>query len=68
MNHTPISIWLSREQWREYGRTVVVDNTEAKSVVNYWEGHAGLHRGAWHVFSEDQTVPVEQLQQVGEAA
>ena len=60
--------WLSREQWRERGRVVTAPNEEAKSVANYWEGQAGLKRGAWHVFSEDQTLPVEQLQQVGVAA
>jgi hypothetical protein len=59
---------LSREQWRERGRVVCVPNCEAKDVANYWEGHAGLHRGAWHVFAEDQTQPVEQFQQIGEAA
>jgi hypothetical protein len=59
---------LSRDQWLERGRVVCVPNTEAKSVVNYWEGRAGLHRGAWHVFAEDQTQPVEQFRQIGEAA
>jgi hypothetical protein len=60
--------WFSRDQWHDRGRAVVVDNSEARGVTNYWEGHAGLHRGAWHVFSEDQTLPVEQLHQVGVAA
>jgi hypothetical protein len=60
--------YFSRDQWRERGRIVCVPNAEAAAVVNYWEGHTGLHRGAWHVFSEDQTVPMEQLQQVGAAA
>lgn len=60
--------WFSRDQWRGRGRVVIAPNEEAKDVVNYWEGHAGLHRGAWHIFSEDQTQPVEQFQQIGEAA
>jgi hypothetical protein len=59
----------SRDQWRERGRVVTAPNEEAKQVANYWDGQAtGLHRGAWHVFSEDQTQPVEQFQQIGEAA
>jgi len=59
---------FSRDEWRERGRIVCVPNEEAKSVVNYWEGHPGLHRGAWHVFSEDQTVPLEQFGLQGVAA
>jgi len=51
---------FSRDEWLERGRVVTAQNEGAKNVVNYWEGHAGLHRGAWHVFSEDQTQPVEQ--------
>jgi hypothetical protein len=52
---------FSREQWRERGRIVCVPNSEAKDVVNYWPGQAnGLYVGAWHVFSEDQTMPVQQ--------
>jgi len=51
---------FSRDEWLERGRVVTAHNDEARTVVNYWEGHAGLHRGAWHVFSENQTVPVEQ--------
>jgi hypothetical protein len=55
---------FSREQWYARGRIVCVPNSEARDVVNFWEGQAvGLKRGAWHVFSEDQTVPVEQLQE-----
>lgn len=60
--------WLSRDQWRERGHVVCVPNEEAKDVVNFWVGHAGLHRGAWHVFSKDQTIPVEQFQPESEAA
>lgn len=59
---------FSRDQWLARGRAVTAPNSEAKDVSNYWEGHAGLHRGAWHVFAEDQTVPVEQSQQIAEAA
>ncbi len=59
----------SREQWCARGRVVCVPNSEARDVENYWEGHAvGLKRGAWHVFSEDQTVPVEQFGQQEVAA
>ena len=65
---TQRSHWLSRDEWRERGRVVTAPNEEARTVVNYWEGHAGLKRGAWHVFSENQTVPVEQFQLEGEAA
>ncbi len=55
------SRWLSRDQWSQRGRVVCVPNEEAKDVVNYWEGAAfGLRRGAWHVFCESQTVPMEQ--------
>jgi hypothetical protein len=50
--------WLSRDQWRERGRDVCVPNSEALDVVNYRSGQSGLYRGAWHVFSEDQTVPL----------
>jgi hypothetical protein len=56
--------YFSRDEWRERGRVVCVPNWEAKDVVNFWEGHTGLYRGAWHVFSKDQTVPVEQAEQV----
>jgi hypothetical protein len=59
---------LSRDQWRERGRVVTAPNEEAKDVVCYWEGHPTFRRGAWHVFAQDQTVPVEQFQQIGEAA
>jgi len=59
---------FSRDEWLERGRVVTAHNDEARTVVNYWEGHAGLKRGAWHVFSEDQTQPVEQFQQEGAAA
>jgi hypothetical protein len=46
-----------------------VPNTEAKDVCwyNVWNG-VGLKRGAWHVFSEDQTVPVEQVYEGAVAA
>lgn len=57
-------ILLSRDQWQQRGRVVCVPNEQAKSVVNYWEGQAGLQRGAWHVFSEDQTLPVAQQEEV----
>jgi hypothetical protein len=60
--------FLSRDQWLERDRIVTALNEEAKDVVNYWEGHAGLQRGAWHVFSEDQTLPVEQFQRESEVA
>ena len=52
---------FSRDQWRERGRIVTAPNEEAKGVRNYWLSYAGLKRGAWHVFTEDQTVPVEQV-------
>jgi hypothetical protein len=50
---------LSRDQWLERGRVVIAPNEEAKGVRNYWQGYAGLKRGAWHVFSEDQTLPLK---------
>jgi len=59
---------LSRDEWLQRARVVTAHNDEARAVVNYWEGHARLHRGAWHVFSEDQTQPVVQFQQEGVAA
>jgi hypothetical protein len=46
-----------------------VSNAEAKDV--HWFGVSngvGLTRGAWHVFAEDQTVPVEQSAVEGMAA
>jgi hypothetical protein len=56
---------FSRDQWRERGRIVCVPNSEAKSVYLYFEGGAfGLYRGAWHVFSAEQTLPVDQIGQV----
>ncbi|HEV3420845.1 MAG TPA: hypothetical protein VG075_11115 [Candidatus Acidoferrum sp.] len=61
--------YFSRDEWRERGRVVCVPNSEARDVCLYWENNiVGLKRGAWHVFSEDQTLPVEQYQQVGVAA
>ena len=54
--------FFSRDEWRERGRVVTAPNEEAKDVRNYWHGLAGLKRGAWHVFSEDQTLPVESRQ------
>ena len=61
--------WFSRDQWSQRGRVVVVPNEEAKTVVSYWENNTvGLKRGAWHVFDESQTVPVEQIQQMEVAA
>ena len=49
---------FSRDQWNERGRAVVVENSEARNVVMYWGRDV---RGARHVFSEDQTLPVEQF-------
>jgi hypothetical protein len=54
---------LSRDQWLTNGRIVCVPNEEAHDAVSYWPGMAaGLGRGAWHVFSYDQTAPVAQFQ------
>ena len=57
--------WLSRDEWGERGRIVTAPNEEARDVFNYLGTNV---RGARHVFDEDQTVPVEQFQQVAEAA
>jgi len=60
--------WLSREQWLERCRYVMVSNFEAKDVVNHFiPGRRGVF-GARHVFSEDQTATFEQFGQEGVAA
>ena len=56
---------LSRSEWCARGRVVVVENSEAKKVVNWWSENA---RGAHHVFTEAQTLPVEQVQSTAEVA
>jgi hypothetical protein len=56
--------WLSREAWLEHGRNVCVPNQEAKDVVNHFLPDRRGVFGARHVFSEDQTVPVDQIGQV----
>jgi hypothetical protein len=50
---------LSRDDWQLRGRVVFVENSEARDVVVYWGENV---RGARHVFSHSQTVPVEQFQ------
>lgn len=52
--------WFSREKWRELGRVVVVENSEARDVFNFWAKNV---RGARHVFSEEQTVEMFQQQE-----
>jgi hypothetical protein len=47
---------LSRDQWNQRGRAVVVENSEARDVVVYWGRDV---RGARHVFAESQTVAFE---------
>jgi hypothetical protein len=60
--------YFSRDEWRERGRVVTAPNEEAKTVVNFYlPGRYGV-AGARHVFAQDQTVPVEQFRQIGQAA
>jgi hypothetical protein len=56
---------LSRSEWCARGRVVVVDNSQAEDVVNFWEENV---RGAKHVFTEDQTVPADVNQEQVQAA
>jgi hypothetical protein len=53
---------LSRDEWLKHGRVVIAANEEAKDVCNFYiRGRWGV-AGARHVFTDDQTLPLEQFQ------